>query len=221
MNYHGACLNYQTQLYFDHNPVDKRAIFVYGEERLLLLKKEFVGLNEVALYFKVNSEDRYNFVVKKGNEKMEIVRYDQYFTDILEAISVYTEYTNYPDFFDWVPKTNDNYENKKEEELKNKRQARFGVDSREKSVKREKKVFLQNDDKFKNFEVGTVTSWNNSSAYGIIKIMDRKETLLFHVTGKKSNDWIPVKGQMVKFKSAVDKIKKETIAVNVSLCMDD
>ena len=108
MNYHAACLTYQNQFYLDHNPVEKKAIFVYGEERLLLLKKEFVGLNEVALYFQVNSEDRYNLVVKKGNEKMEIVGHDQYFTEILEAVSVYTQYTRYPDFFEWVPKIHDN-----------------------------------------------------------------------------------------------------------------
>ena len=105
--------------------------------------------------------------------------------------------------------------------MKNKRQARFAEDFREKSVKREKKMFFQNEDHSEDVKVGTITSWNNSSAYGIISLIDTKESLLFHVTGKKSKDWIPAKGQMVKFTSVMDKIKKKTIAFNVCLCMDN
>jgi len=66
-----------------------------------------------------------------------------------------------------------------------------------------------------------IVSWNGNSAYGIIRALDTKETLLFHVTGKKSKDWLPGKGQIVEFKPVMDKIKKKTIAVNVCLFMND
>jgi len=221
MNYHKACLTDRNEVYLDHNPVDRDAIFVYGEEILLLLKKEFVGLNEVALYFKVNSNDRYHFVVKRGNEKMEIVGHDQYFPDILEAVSVYTRYTRYTGLDEWNPEINDECEGKAEEALKNKRQARFAVDSRESVVKRGKKISCKNEDHWEDVRVGTIVSWNGNSAYGIIRALDTKETLLFHVTGKKSKDWLPGKGQIVEFKPVMDKIKKKTIAVNVCLFMND
>jgi len=47
-----------------------------------------------------------------------------------------------------------------------------------------------------------------------------KLTVLFHITGTKTENWIPEKGDRVQYKTTLDKMKHKEIAVDVDYIGD-
>ena len=139
----------------------------YGQDyQLLLLQKQFIGHNEAAVCFILNSPDSFNFVVMQGNDKMQKIRRDEYFRDIIGAVAMYSELTL------------------------------TGTTS------------------------GIVQSWNSHHAFGVLREEKSQHTFLFHVTGKRTKNWIPEKGDRVQFRITMDNMKHEEIAVDIDYIGD-
>ena len=85
---HGMTLQHEADFGYYAN---SRETALYSNYQLLLLQKQFIGLNEAAVYFILNSPDEFNFVVMHGNDKMQKICRDEYFTDIMGAVAMYYE----------------------------------------------------------------------------------------------------------------------------------
>ena len=83
----------QEENYFSYCSKSREAVLYPRDYQLLLLQKQFIGLNEAAVYFILNSPDEFNFVVMQGNDKMQKIARDEYFPDIIGAVAMYYELT--------------------------------------------------------------------------------------------------------------------------------
>jgi len=167
------------------------AAALYTDYQLLLLQKQFIGLNEAAVYFILNSPDEFNFVVMQGNDKMQKICRDEYFTDIIGAVAMYYELSL------------------REENAANK--------TKDYSPKTKPPIEITC---YNTIKLGIVQSWNPQNAFGILREEKSKLTVLFHITGKKTKNWVPEKGDRVQYKTTLDKMKHKEIAVDVDYIGD-
>jgi cold shock CspA family protein len=157
-----------------------------------LLQKQFIRRNEIAIYFILNPQDEFHFVVQQGNDRMQKIARDEYFPDIIGAVAMYYELTLRED-------------DKKNQQKESPPKSKVPVELKDEFPRRN------------GMKSGTIQSWNHLNAFGIVKENRTKNTMLFHITGKKDSSWIPGKGDRVQYKISMDKIKKKEIAVDVEL----
>ena len=189
---HGMTLQHKTDFgYHMHS----REAALYTDYQLLLLQKQFIGPNEAAVYFILNSPDEFNFVVMQGNDKMQKICRDEYFTDIIGAVAMY---------YELLLREEDTASELKELSPKTNPQTQTRI----------------KDPCYNTTKSGIVQSWNPHNAFGILREEKSKLTVLFHITGKKTKNWIPEKGDRVQYKTTLDKMKQKEIAVDVDYIGD-
>jgi len=188
-------MGYENGMTLQHNAnigyyAPSRESALYTDYQLLLLQKQFIGINEAAVYFILNSPDEFNFVVMQGNDMGQKICRDEYFTDIIGAVAMY-------------------YELSLREE---------NTSSEQKNLSAKMNPPIENEIKEQccnMIKTGIVQSWNHQNAFGILREEKSKLTVLFHITGKKTKNWIPEKGDRVQYKTKLDNVKHKEIAVDV------